>query len=685
MPRILRHWPILLLALWFGGMTVALDRAVALFSARTTPAPPDLSAPAPWRNSRLFVDPDSYAWLSYARDLRESPHFRVRFTHMDNAPFGRPVHWAQLPIWSLCGIAAVLETVGIPSPSSLELAGRILLPLLGFLAFSALWLFLRRRIPPGIAGLAALSLAVTLFWDFHPLRPDHHGFHLAAAAAFVLPLLFSSFGLAPPSPRNRLPFLSSGIFGGIAFWLGATVFYFTFSVTALAVALALLPRSTAAAPRQDPTVWRLWGLAGFSTSIFFWLLEYAPNHFSMRLEANHPLYALSFLGVGECLHLLSRLRHNPATRLSPTFCLHAFLALLAAAALPCIVLFGPVSWYIPRSPLMLRLHSRHIAEFLSLRVYCGLSSQSFWRHLVRPVLPALAALPFLPRPLSRRHLFALPFLGLFLALYLWQNRWESFVVLASCFLVAAVAPTVGAPPSCPGLRRRLFRLAVPAALLLQIAWMARGHLAMALSRDTFVWHREFQSQALALQFACALAAPSVTPTPNASSPVVLAPGELAPCLYYYARIPSVSSLYWENLDGNLDAVAAFGDPVPDAPDALAVVARRRVSHLFMVESLRDPLLFDHLRTGVFSPPHAARTLAGTLAGARPDAPLPPWLAVDTALNRLANPVLFTFLPARAGFAPFRYPLRIYSLMPSPAPCPVLGLSCPPSPANLASP
>ena len=679
MRTLLRHWPILLLALWFGGMTIALDRAVALLSERTTPDPPNLEAPAPWRAYRLFADPDSYAWLSYARDLRESPHFRVRFTHMDNAPFGRAVHWAQLPIWSLCAIAAVLETAGIPPPASLELAGRILLPFLGFLFFSAFWLFLRRRGPPLLAALVVLSAAVALFADFHPLRPDHHGFHLAAAAAFVLPLLFSSFGFAPPSRRTRLPFILSGFFGGIALWLGATVFFFTLAAAALAAALAILPKTAPAhrvSPRSspaelscDPVVWRLWALSGALTSLFFYLLEYAPGHFSMRLEANHPLYSLSFLGIGECLFLLMRWRQCNQ-RLSPSLLLHAFLAFAAAGLLPSLVLFGPVAWYIPRSPLMLRLHARHIQELVPLHLLCSRYSRPFLRPLRLPLLPALAALPFLRRPFSRRVLFAFPFFLLFLALFLWQNRWDTFAALASFFLLLALPePAPHSASALPPLAR-LAQFLPHALLLLQLFFFLSLNafplpsFLEGLHTNT-LWLNALLYSALATQFRPALAAPGVTPTPNASSPVLLAPTEYAPYFWYYARIPCVASLYWENLSGNTAAAAAFADPSPGATNALAIVSDRRVSHLLMLEGPAHALLFDDLHSGVFSQPHAAATLAGTLAGADSDNPLPPWLAVDTDLNRHANPALYSFIPPHNLFTPVAFPIRIYSLMPPP--------------------
>ena len=469
MKALFRHYPILLLALWFAGMSVLLDRSVAIFGQRTTADTTSLATPAPWRQSRLFVDPDSYAWLSYARDLRASSHFRVRFTPLDNAPFGRAVHWAQLPVWGLCAIASALECVGIPPPGSLELAGRILLPLLGFLLFSGVWLFLRRRIPPQWAALVVLAAAVTLFWDFHPLRPDHHGFHLAAAFCFALPLLFSSFGFGAASARDFRPYVLSGVFGGCALWLGATVFYFNLAAASAALFLALLPRRAAGTPPQNPLVWRFWGFSGAAASLFFWLLEYAPNHFSMRLEVNHPLYALSFLGVGETLFWIARYRHVSPT-LSPLRIAHLLLALAAAALLPALILFGPVDWYIPRSTLMLRLHARYIHEFLPLHVFAPQNGRRFLPALLLAVGPGLAALALLllhakrmeGHPLlQRRAFFALPFFALCWALFLGHFRWEHFAALAAFLPVLTVANDA---PVFPSRSRLLLALAVAAQL-----------------------------------------------------------------------------------------------------------------------------------------------------------------------------------------------------------------------------
>lgn len=103
---------LLLLAAWYAGMAWMTDRGVRRVEAVSTMVPPNPDPAEPWRARRFFIDPDSYAWLSHARDLRASSCFRVRRTMADNAPYGREVHWAQGPIWLLAGLSWVLERAG---------------------------------------------------------------------------------------------------------------------------------------------------------------------------------------------------------------------------------------------------------------------------------------------------------------------------------------------------------------------------------------------------------------------------------------------------------------------------------------------------------------------------------------------------------------------------------------------
>ena len=108
---------VILLGAWFGGLSWATDAGIRKFESRVVADPTRPADPQPWRSARFFVDPDSYCWLSYARDLRASGNWRLRFTHADNAPYGRAVHWSHLPIWALMGISRFLEIAGGASPA----------------------------------------------------------------------------------------------------------------------------------------------------------------------------------------------------------------------------------------------------------------------------------------------------------------------------------------------------------------------------------------------------------------------------------------------------------------------------------------------------------------------------------------------------------------------------------------
>ena len=137
-------------------------------------------------------------------------------------------------------------------------------------------------------------------------------------------------------------------------------FYFTLAALTISAAGVLLisPQPSHPAKSQmHPGVWRIWAWAGAGTALLLYALEYAPGPFPPRLEVNHPLYALSWLGIGECLFLLARWKHQDR-RLSAPRLLHAALALLAAAALPALVLWGPESSYLPRTTLKMCIRDR---------------------------------------------------------------------------------------------------------------------------------------------------------------------------------------------------------------------------------------------------------------------------------------------------------------------------------------
>ena len=67
----------------------------------------------------------------------------------------------------------------------------------------------------------------------------------------------------------------------------------------IVVALWLGASAVRDGARFEPDVWRLWGRVGAALSLVFYLIEYTPSHLAMRLEVNHPFYALAWWGGAE--------------------------------------------------------------------------------------------------------------------------------------------------------------------------------------------------------------------------------------------------------------------------------------------------------------------------------------------------------------------------------------------------
>lgn len=683
----------LLLLAWHGTLFFLLDEGLRRLDANSSPlsAQPGVNgrpipasesaapAAAPWRNVRVFCDPDSYLWLSYARDWRASSSWRVRWTYADNAPFGRAVHWAQLPIWGLAFLSWCGERVaGLPPADALSLAGRLLMPVAALLFFPFLFLCLRRLLGNPLAALATLVMAIGSSFDFYPLRPDHHGFQIAFSFLCLLFLFASGLGrcrapnlapgaasaspLLPPPAVARRRMLLSGLFAGLALWMGATVFAFVMATAVLGLAVAFwpLPRlSSAPGVLPCPRLFRLWGWTAAATSLVFWLLEYAPNHVSMRLEVNHPLYALWALGLGHLLAALCEWRLSgrfPAPRRWPALC----LAFLAAAALPALVLFGPLAWYVPRTPLMLRLHEFFIVEFKPL---WEINASFSWFSPRYPTLvfallvigAAVAALRAKLAPPAWR----LPLLALvvssaaLLALVCWQVRWEQFspffFVLLAVFLSRALWLAAR-----PALRAASSALAV--LVLLLGAWDAVVHLrlpCLACFRQQFdravVRDISIRNSLLALK-----ASPGFRPC------VWLAPVDYAPHIHYFGLGSSVASLYWENFDG-LDAQARILSSPAHFDTAAAIARQRRLDRVcWLADSRQESDVFRRLADG--SPafaPGLERTFGAALAGIS-EHPLPPWIKADPALSAAASATVSVHNPHFGASLPVSLGTSVYS-------------------------
>ena len=438
----------------------------------------DESLNASETDPQYYLDFDGYYWVTFARQMVSNMDLRIRWTELDNVPPGRPVHWSSVFSWWLVllgGLHAVFS--GLPTYSAISSAAYYSGPVLMALFLSGVGWTVYRRIGNAAACVmvALLAMQPALLRDFGYGRPDHHGLHLICALGVVLLVVLGGGGWvlhgdAARNPRSKKQatdtnsdggfalgfcqarhwFIASGIVGGCGLWIGATqqsLIIACVGVGAMIATIAATRRSPASpgatSPNQEdfnlrwaPDLWRLWGRVGALTSFLAYLIEYFPSQMGMRLEVNHPLYALAWLCAGEIVYLIgnSRLAGAPISRYPFAklgLCLGGILVL------PMLAILGPIDWYVLKDPLMLRVHSV-IGEFQPL-VYEGLDPWPLARDLT-PALLVFAGIVSLSRGGSHRLPSTLLTVGLAPSVclgvaFLVQIRWEGLFIVTSSALV----------------------------------------------------------------------------------------------------------------------------------------------------------------------------------------------------------------------------------------------------------
>lgn len=273
----------------------------------------------PEHNSR------SYQWIAETQQMLARGEWRVRHVDYENAPFGREVHSASPYRWWLGLLAWCDHAVsGRPLGLSVERAALLADPLLHLLLLVGATIFVARRFGAFPAALLSLGLATMfpLAGAFLPGVPDSGGLTQIAALWSVLPLLAGIGGAIPKAvsqskvehgatelarhrQRTRLWYFIAGVAGGFGLWVSAATQVPILVGIALGGALAAwVTRGSARANPDDASVtapWRDWALGGAITCLLAYLVEYYPAQMDLRLQVNHPLYGLAWLGVGELL------------------------------------------------------------------------------------------------------------------------------------------------------------------------------------------------------------------------------------------------------------------------------------------------------------------------------------------------------------------------------------------------
>ena len=508
---------------------------------------------------------DGLVWIHYALELADSDaSWRVRHTDLDNPPAGREVHWNSGWAWWLLSLGKLRAAItGEPLTMAVERAAVWAnLPfLLAGIALLVTWAG-RRWGAVAVVLLAAGMAGHRDFYEaFYPGYPDHHGSIVLCLLGLLLGGLLMGAGWWKPTevgrrflglPGNEAIALraatASALFGATGLWISAAslvVPLATMGVAAVGAAFWLARPLAAEGACFCPGVWRRWGRVGAGVSLGFYLLEYFPSNWGLRLEVNHPLYALAWWGGAELAAVLGTWAAGmPASRREIGRLVAAGMALGAVAV---VFYFGGERCFILSQPFMIRLY-HHVDELKPL--WFNITRDGWWPHADHAglyLLPFGLALWLLIRcsdAVTRLFLAViLPVALVLTALGWWQCRWLLTSGSAQILLLLVV---VGCWRGRAGFGRRdasLMTVVLVAAIFYVPApWR--------LWRDvTKVEHVRDVHLIEALQLFYRDVAQRLAEDSPREKTVLLASPNASVAVSYYGNIRSVGTFYWENHAG----------------------------------------------------------------------------------------------------------------------------------------
>jgi len=540
---------------------------------------------------------DGYTWNRHAEHLGKNGEWRVRHTDLDNAPDGREVHWNSAFAWYLRGLGEIHRSfTGDSLRNSIFRMSIWANPFLLVLALGIFSTLSARRFGPLCGSVIAIGMvAVPTFYEgFMPAYPDHHGLIAFTLLGMLFGIAWAGAGwvqneggkdFAPPHSLRQAKhgMIFSAICGAAGLWISAlstAIVLGTVGVAALFVA-AIFARSLRKTECAfHPNLWKIWAKWGAGAALGFFLLEYFPFNMGMRMEVNHPLYALAWLGGGWIIAEVGGWLAAPKTRFP---WLKIIWPLAACAVLPVAIVLGGPEIYIPKDDFLSRLW-KNIAELLPLVMRIRLGGLT-WEAAIGwfPIFLLAAAALQMSRAVGRGTKAVLIFLAipilLITALQFYQVRWGMLAGPLYIALAGIVVPQVWRLVPRNALSRT-----VVAALLLSFGCV----LVVPTFKNTFAsaWG-QFRSgdkisitagQGLALlhrQMARAILDDA------AGEQVVLLSSPNSSCLLSaLAGFRTVGTLYWENVRGLKAAAAGLNAQSDD--EALAFIKKHGVTHVSLM-------------------------------------------------------------------------------------------------------
>ena len=535
---------------------------------------------------------DGQTWVRHALALHEGDSLQLRYTTIDNAPDGREVHWNSVWAWTILGAGQIHRMfTGLPLPTAVEHATLWLTPLvlLVLVVVFSLWATRRAGIIAGVVVIAAMTCSDRMYEGFFPTYVDHHGLLTVAVFGLMLGAVFMGGGwwmegtlnkqaILPDSQKKaRKAAVLSALSGAIGIWVSAASTIPPIALVGISGLLAVFVQGRKAA--QDGAVfdgiaWRLWGRVGAGASFVFYLVEYFPGHMEMRLESNHPFYALAWLGAGELIaEFCERWLASPEERWHKAYRL--IWPVLAIIVTPLTLAVGGQKVFVPLDPFLSRLHSDYIQEFLPMWVTIrSFNARTFYQVIGVDSLPLICAVATLSY--YRRKAPILLWFATFAALFFecmawWQSRW---LLNASGVQVclALVLLTVWTA-SCQPLTRWFAALT-----LIAILFLPSGVLRYLASSDDIKARRVSPKDANSAFFR------DIATVLRASQPqgeiVLLASPNASTSIGYYGRFKTIGTLYWENRDGLKTAAAIFSAKTEE--EAASLIRAHKITHIALV-------------------------------------------------------------------------------------------------------
>lgn len=533
---------------------------------------------------------DAQTWIRHALSLAEGERLRLRYTDIDNAVEGREVHWSSAWAWAIAAAGMIWRAcAGDPLPLAVERAALWLNGAVLSLLIIALsgWVSRRAGAIGGVVVAVGMAGSERFYEGFYPAYVDHHGLLSAAAFGVMLGAVFMGAGwwqvdgdealMLPRSPRAvRSAAVFSAICGGCGMGVSAASTVPALVIvgaSALAASVLAGPRLQAAGASFDADAWRLWGRVGGAISVVFYLLEYVPQFVGMRLEVNHPLYALAWVCGGEIVATVSAWRvlphmnrRNDAVRLAS--------AAVGVLVVPVAIRIGGPHVFALNDPFMVGLHER-IAEFQSpLAGGVGPAIHTM-QSMVDPVWAAVVAgigLVWMRREKGDVVLwFAILATLLFTALGLWQKRWLMAASGAQlCMLLVVLGVSLAGRSA--GLR---WGVALTVCGLTMVPPILQRISATASRAEAGVVAPQDALQPLCRDIAAALRASQPT-----GEIVLLASPFGSTAVGYYGRFKTIGTLYWENAAGLKTAARIFS--APSAAEAAALIKEHGITHIAMI-------------------------------------------------------------------------------------------------------